>query len=640
MPRQEEPEKGYALPLDVDPPRIGVCVLVPDDPNHIRAFKGALWSLTWAKNWQNDGTRRGLDASFVWRDVYDDMVSKLGIEVCEGQEITCQSYPNTASFIQYFPNDPRYTPDLVTDGYNSPAWYFATPAANIAYGTQDGDIITSLDRFPPGSLPTIIPSSGLPRCRVNVVAEVGTVVRVYMRNMLAGSIIQATLDDDPLSVRFYDCTRDVLSIPPETNDTIVVEWQFDTAGPHHIDLIVVSQVNDNIPFLFHGGGVIRVDICNGEPLVPEYKYTLNQDGCNLQLLADGEVISTVTLDGAACPALIGPEGPQGPAGEPGPQGPQGVQGSTGATGATGPQGPAGPAGPAGQCHNVPGEIAADDLCAAADYILTKLRSLIVDIYERAAEDSIAGQVERLLGISGFVGEALLTLVEYIYDNVDLSDEILVGFDAHRQEMLCALYDNDLSQAALSAAVASIQFIFPDEGGSTTSVMLQEAIGAAGGNWSLWAFVGSITPSAADCSVCAPASDWCYEFDFTASNGGFVPYAGYGTWLAGVGWQGTTAGPGRSIIIYRTFAQANITHAEFDLVYTGTSGNFSASVDSTTLFNIANSSVTTGTKTWDGDVTGTKLRINPSRGAGSGEVRVTRCLLSGTGGTNPFGSDNC
>lgn len=255
------PEKGYLLPAIIDPARVGVCVPVPDDPNHRRAFLGALYQLAWARNWQFGPNLEAEETSLVWKEIYYDVAAKIGVEVCEAVEIQCTQYLNTAPFIDYFPNDPRYTPNDVPEGYILPPWYFSTLASEIAYETRPGDIVTTLERFPPGSLPGILPASGLPRCRVNVNVIDGATVRVHLRNMVAGSMMQTTTDDDILTLIFWDVTKDGISIPQETGDLIILEFEFAIGGQHHIDLIVVPKVNDEIPFIFYGGGIVKVEIC-------------------------------------------------------------------------------------------------------------------------------------------------------------------------------------------------------------------------------------------------------------------------------------------------------------------------------------------------------------------------------------------
>ena len=286
-------ERGYLFPAVIDPPQISVCVPVPDDVNHRRAFLAALNELARPHSWQWDGGVNPSGPALVWADIFDVVSARLGAEMCDSEPINCREYTNTAPFIQYFPNDPRFTPDLIPAGYLFPPWYFATAASNLTYGTFPGDIVTSLDRFPPGSLPTILPASGLPRCRVNVNVIGGAEVRVYIRNMVAGSLVQSTVDDDIFTISFWDVTKDLISIPAETGDQVIFEHVFATGGAHHIDLIVVPKANDEIPFIFHGAAIEHVEICGEIVHVPTYNLTC-ADGV-IQLLADGVPVDTIDL---------------------------------------------------------------------------------------------------------------------------------------------------------------------------------------------------------------------------------------------------------------------------------------------------------------------------------------------------------
>lgn len=238
---------------------------IPDALEYRAAFWGQVWQLGEERFWEqrSPSDERNVIAAQMWRDLLEPVRELFDTDATCDLTNTCQSYPNTASFIQYFPNDPRYTPDLIGEGYNAPAWYFATLAAQVAYGAFAGDIITTIDRLPAGSLPDILPASGLPRFRVHVFGE-GT-IRLHLRNMVQGSLIQITTDDDTFSVQFVDVSKDIFSVPPETEPEIVIDRQITGPGAHHIDCIVVSWVNDQFPFLYHGGGLISVELCGVIP---------------------------------------------------------------------------------------------------------------------------------------------------------------------------------------------------------------------------------------------------------------------------------------------------------------------------------------------------------------------------------------
>lgn len=254
-------EKGYRLPYEVDPERVGYCIPIPEDPNHQRAFLGALYELTWARNWENDGTDKGLLASRVWKEIYFQVEDELGRVTCEGEERRCVEYPNTASFIQYSPNDPRVSPDLVPQGYASPPWYYATPASNLAYGSLDGDIITTFERQPITPLiPTITdPEEIWPTITLNLVGA-GT-VRVYFRNLLLGGTVIVQRSDNLLLLETFELNKDVPAFPPELNTSVIQEYEFDSPGVHWLKFHVVPGFDVSELPITYGAGIEKVELC-------------------------------------------------------------------------------------------------------------------------------------------------------------------------------------------------------------------------------------------------------------------------------------------------------------------------------------------------------------------------------------------
>jgi len=294
MPKEFKP--GFELPVALTGhPLKQVCFAIPDVAEYRRAFWGHVFELARSWKWEQDApsdTRNQIAAEYWEQLLYSNLTNFIDDPDCAApQANTCQTYPPTAAFIQWFPNDPVYTPDFVGEGYNNPAWYFATLPSNIAYGSQYGDVITSLDRFPPGSLPDILPASGLPRFRINV-NGVGT-VKAKLVNMFGGSLIQTTVDDDIGTLNFIDVSRDTVSAPPETNGELEVEINLTTPGAHHIDFIVISWVNASIPFLHHGGGLRSVELCGFDEMPiysPPFRFT---EACGLEFY-DGEAWQPVT----------------------------------------------------------------------------------------------------------------------------------------------------------------------------------------------------------------------------------------------------------------------------------------------------------------------------------------------------------
>lgn len=266
MADQRHPERGYLLPEIVDPPRTSVCVPVPTDPNHKAAFLDALYQLSWAKNWQNDGTARGKDTSLVWKEIFYLVQQRLGSEECETQIPECRYYPASHPIISYAPNDPRYSPDLIPEGYTAPPWYFATSVSNAALGTEYGDVVNSIDRILGSLLPILNLFAEVPSATVSV-NGIGKVT-FYVRNVQLGSRVWVVADDVTLPAVIYDTNKDTVSLPSETGDTVIIEHEFETEGDHTLQVAVVSLVNDEIPFLFHGAAIIGVELCGFNDLLP------------------------------------------------------------------------------------------------------------------------------------------------------------------------------------------------------------------------------------------------------------------------------------------------------------------------------------------------------------------------------------
>jgi hypothetical protein len=136
--------------------------------------------------------------------------------------------------------------------------------------------------------------------------------------------------------------------------------------------------------------------------------------------------------------------------------------------------------------------------------------------------------------------------------------------------------------------------------------------------------------------------WCYEFDFTQSNGGFATAGGLGLGVhTSSGWQGSPVSNGYSIYISRTWTPTvQIARVEVDVIYAvgGAGCNFYASTNAATLFELYN--VSSNTFVWTGSLNASAIYLNPSAGTGSGgQVGITRLKIVGTG-ENPFGATNC
>lgn len=246
---------------------------------HIAALLALSDYLGWQTRWYSP-TEQTINTDQI-EAFTSDLVWRLMNPVQCGQPTNdedCFTYLPNSPFIEWFPHDPFSQPDLVTEGYSQPAWYVANQAEKT--------VMTDLSRFPPGSLPGIIPASGLPRFRLHLNSESGGVVELHLISMVAGSLCQITVDDNPLSARFIDLDTDITSVPPESGGEVIAEVYI-PAGNHHVDCIIVSQVNESIPFIHHGGGLASVVLCGvgvGQSMyTPQFRFI----NCVLEYSLDG-----------------------------------------------------------------------------------------------------------------------------------------------------------------------------------------------------------------------------------------------------------------------------------------------------------------------------------------------------------------
>lgn len=68
------PVARWALPATVAP-STSTCYMipVPDDPNHVAAFKGAIYELAKAYSWGNDDAHTAKDVAAVWLDIFNNL---------------------------------------------------------------------------------------------------------------------------------------------------------------------------------------------------------------------------------------------------------------------------------------------------------------------------------------------------------------------------------------------------------------------------------------------------------------------------------------------------------------------------------------------------------------------------------------
>lgn len=245
--------------------------------------------LSWSTRYNNPPSGEVLE-TFA-----DDATYRLMNPVDPGE---CQTFPPFATFITYEPNDPFRTPDLIPAGYLFPPWYIANTAAEVTYDAQLGAAVTTLER-----LPALTPLSGYPRFRVTVVGA-GTVTLNFAAVNLGG-MVQISTDDDISTIELVDLIQDKIAVPPETANIISKSYYFAVPAEHRVDCIMLPALQDQIPPVMFGGGLVSVQLCGFGLALSEGGLMLRQsvsDPCILEQSADGE-IWTEAFNFAECPSI-------------------------------------------------------------------------------------------------------------------------------------------------------------------------------------------------------------------------------------------------------------------------------------------------------------------------------------------------
>jgi hypothetical protein len=188
----------------------------------------------------------------------------------------CRDWRPTDAFIDYQPNHPVTTPDLVPVGYLLPPFSIVGDEVNWINevgnlvginelaGVKRGDVVILPTSLPIGSflawsaLQTIqnyldfiqgVDGAGWPRVRINLAGPVR--VQVEFVNLApaliplpvptpigAGGVFICVQDGsiNPLSWRTVDTFKDVTAAVPETSSTQWQEFEFIGEGPHTLDI--------------------------------------------------------------------------------------------------------------------------------------------------------------------------------------------------------------------------------------------------------------------------------------------------------------------------------------------------------------------------------------------------------------------
>lgn len=120
---------GYILPTVIDPDEnICICVPIPKDWGHVRAFLGQLTELSKWQTWEKDGTTNASLAARRWFEIVDCVISEVNCKMsgncgCDDAPITNQRYTDDGHLeISRDGGETWENGDSSDPRFNSPVW--------------------------------------------------------------------------------------------------------------------------------------------------------------------------------------------------------------------------------------------------------------------------------------------------------------------------------------------------------------------------------------------------------------------------------------------------------------------------------------------------------------------------------------
>lgn len=271
MGRKKQDIARLPLPAVINPAaRRCVTLSIPDEPTHIANFWGNLQKLAKSGSYDRDQAHTAIAVAAVWKQIAFDAYTTWIDRECGSTPETgdCFEFTPDSGLFSWYPANPFIDPNQVPTGYLLPPWHIVNTGdiGLLALGFQVGDLETDISRFPPGSLPTIIPPGGLPRFRFTFEGTAdpdGVTVELHFVIVPAGGRVLIINDDNILNppAETFDLNRDLLAIPPVTSIEVIVERKFTGIGTHVVESQWFPAVNDQVPFLYFGGGLRKVVVC-------------------------------------------------------------------------------------------------------------------------------------------------------------------------------------------------------------------------------------------------------------------------------------------------------------------------------------------------------------------------------------------
>lgn len=300
-PQNIDPEGEFCLP-----------VLLPDDPEWVAMFLGALERLGNRSTWDYDEGGDYVVVSDRWKQIaretanaYQAALSCAVDAPDEGDG--CLEIGAFHPAISYYPNHPILSPD--EDGpYVSPIW--GNGAGYI--GATGADAMIDPLGFLGQTVADIINGGIVPSAELSFSGS--GEIDVHLIQTIQGGAVWIFPDGNPLlgdlvSLSFTDLTE-LLGV-----ETLIDAYElifqadleafvrvhtvnFETEGDHTLTMWFFPTVDPEPPFVGSGGGLRSIQLCGNatvlEDIVVPYTMDAQPDG-SIRLLADGVPVSTVDL---------------------------------------------------------------------------------------------------------------------------------------------------------------------------------------------------------------------------------------------------------------------------------------------------------------------------------------------------------
>jgi hypothetical protein len=175
-------------------------------------------------------------------------------------DVGCVTYPMSASFISYYPQNPYTEPGVIPDWYSiTPFVIIDSDLAAAVTGTEIGDVVALNGAFPN---PDAVIEHGLSAIHLDFTGA--GVVELHFVSIPFGAVAIVTVDDDGSHSRIVDTNADVIEVPPESAGEVIEEFTITGSGAHHIDVRFAPVLDDSGIPLRYGGGMRSVVLCGPE----------------------------------------------------------------------------------------------------------------------------------------------------------------------------------------------------------------------------------------------------------------------------------------------------------------------------------------------------------------------------------------